>query len=87
MTARDDDWHDTGTGVRWRERTSIHRLVATKGFAQMVGVKPDTISRYGALGILPAPIAYVGNIPLWTRSQVKAWIKDHPSTYQPRRSA
>lgn len=50
------------------------RYLARKGFAERIGVKPDTLNRYK----LPEPDAYVGRAAGWLPETVDAWNDSRP---------
>lgn len=58
-------------------------LVDIVGFAQMCDppVQPLTIHAYRKRPdryAVPEPVAYIGNVPVWTRDQVTDWIAARP---------
>jgi hypothetical protein len=75
-------------------KLKLSELVDIDGFAQMAGVKPLSIHAYrkpyrktkkGGQIIrvpvqnpVPEPVAYVGNVPVWTRRQVAKWLAGRP---------
>lgn len=62
------------------DKLRLSELVDVTGFAEMAGVKPLTIHAYRKIedrGV-PDPVAYIGNVPVWTRKQVHAWLATRP---------
>lgn len=69
---------------------TLDDYVTTDGAAAMAGLKADTIRHYrlraqGDGFVWPEPDRYVLGRPLWKRTTVERWIKDHAGKRKPAR--
>jgi predicted DNA-binding transcriptional regulator AlpA len=49
------------------------KLLTVEEVAELVGVRPQTISAYKARQQMPAPDKQYGRTPLWKESTIKKW--------------
>lgn len=56
--------------------------LSISGFANLVGLKDDTIQNYYKKGLLPEPDAYYimrnGRRPVWTANTTEEWMNNRP---------
>lgn len=45
------------------------------GFAELAGVKVETLRTFRHRGILPEPAFFAGQSPVWARADVDEWLK------------
>lgn len=46
--------------------------------ARRLDIKPTTVHRYRATGIMPDADEYVGQSPLWREETINAWLASRP---------
>lgn len=46
--------------------------------AALAGVAPDTFSAYVSRGRAPQPVEHVGSTPLWSDTEIRAWLRLRP---------
>jgi predicted site-specific integrase-resolvase len=56
----------------------IEDLVGSTEIAQRLGVKPNTVAQWHHRGIMPAPLAEVSSVYLWSWEAVSAWARKRP---------
>lgn len=55
----------------------IEQLVDIDGFAKMCDLKPATLHAHRKrpdIYQIPDPVAWFGNVPVWTRRQIRDWM-------------
>ena len=69
----------------------LEDLVDTSGAAEVLGVAPESVTRYRARGGFPDPIRVFGGAPVWTRAQIEDYQASRPGRGagggRPRKSA
>ena len=53
-------------------------LLTAEQVAEMVGVKANTIHTYHSRGILPPPVRYFADVPVWERATISHWLAHRP---------
>lgn len=51
----------------------MDNLLTTQQVAELVGVKPSTISAYHARKQMPEPDRVFGRTPLWSQTTIQLW--------------
>lgn len=64
--------------VRTDKSIRLKDCVTLMDFAAEMGVEPATVRGYKVRGELPEPVGFVGRIPVWTRAQMKRYVKQRP---------
>lgn len=58
------------------ELVDAAELVGPAEIAERLGVAANTVSMWRARGLLPAPVAVVSRVPVWTWSTVRTWAEE-----------
>jgi predicted DNA-binding transcriptional regulator AlpA len=61
------------------ELVDIDDLVTLAQWAELAGLKRQTMDAHRLRGRLPAPFGYVGKSPVWLRPDVDAWLANRSS--------
>jgi predicted DNA-binding transcriptional regulator AlpA len=57
---------------------TVGDLVDTGEVADLLGIAPESVTRYRARGGFPEPLRHFGGSPVWTRAQIAAFIESRP---------
>ncbi len=66
--------------------TANSDLLDTEAVARVLGIRPESVTRYKARGDLPQPDMMFGRSPVWRAETIREWMVRRPGrTGRPRK--
>jgi hypothetical protein len=57
---------------------NLSNALTTQQVAEMIGVKPRTVTSYLSKGSMPSADGYVDNKPIWRKATIREWLFTRP---------